>query len=272
MIEEASKKFKVNIEFAKEWVDKLEYEFEFNEEAEQAAVFYYVSKYFIQEWGPNRILSWTYISGTSFDERRIEYIETFINPLVEYLHDKIDKSSSILYLLEKYKKRVEWFKKIELYERYKSITKGYEQYLEDDLRLFLFDQGIDYPFSTPKSSSGRADIVGLIDTEDPLIVEIKIYDTEKGYGKERIISGFSQVIKYSNDYNKDSGFLVIFNFDNKELRFNLNLPQPKFPPSLIINNKNYYFIIVNLFPHSSASKIGKTEFIEINESDLTKGM
>ena len=91
------------------------------------------------------LLNLSTLRGNGFEERKVDYVETFINPVVEFLHDRIDKSSSILYLLEKYKKSRMVSKK-ELFGNYKSTTKGYEQILEDDLRLFLFDQGIDYPF------------------------------------------------------------------------------------------------------------------------------
>src|SRR5690606_12556230 len=176
----------------------------------------------------------------------------------------------VIYLLEKYKRRTEWFTYNELLNKYKIASKNYEQIFEDDLRLFLFDQGIDYPFSTPKSTSGRGDIIGSIETNDPLIVEIKILDKEKKYGKQRIYDGFSQIIKYANDYNKDVGYLVIFNVDNIEIDFVLNEKNNIFPPMVSFNNKTYFIIVVNLYNGISASKIGTTEVLTINENDLTK--
>jgi len=271
LIDEVSEKFNINEEVAKDWLDKYDYEYLFDNEAKQAAYFYHMSKYLVQKKGANKLLLISALSG-NLEERKTEYVETFINPIVEYLHDKIDKSNSILYLLEKYKKRIEWFKRKELLDKYKAATKGYEQILEDDLRLFLFDQGIDYPFSTPKSYSGRADLIGLIDTEEPLIAEIKIYDSEKGYRKERIFSGISQIIKYANDYNKDCGYLVIFNIDSSEILFKLNEEQKRFPPRVVINNKTFYFITVNLHYDFTASKIGKTEVVQINEEELLIGV
>lgn len=270
LIEEASRKHGIDLEYASNWFDTYDNEILFDNEEEQAACFYYVSKHIIQKWGPNNVVNLSTLRGNGFEERKVDYVETFINPVVEFLHDRIDKSSSILYLLEKYKKRVEWFKRKELFGNYKSATKGYEQILEDDLRLFLFDQGIDYPFSTPKSFSGRADLVGLIDTEEPLIAEIKIYDSEKGYRKERIFSGLSQAIKYANDYNKDCGYLIIFNIDSLEIIFKFKEEQKRFPPRIIINNKTYYFIVINLHHDFTASRIGKTEMVEINEEELLK--
>lgn len=37
-------------------------------------------------------------------------------------------------------------------------------------------------FSTPRTPSGKADIVEAIETNDLLIIEIKIFDEPKNYG------------------------------------------------------------------------------------------
>ncbi|WP_417874065.1 hypothetical protein [Xanthomarina gelatinilytica] len=196
-------------------------------------------------------------------------LENYLTPIFNVLHDKLDKSSSVIYLLEKYKKRTEWFAKKELSSQYQNAKKSFEQILEDDLRLFLFDQGIEYPFSTPASASGRADIVGEIETDDPLVLEIKIFDREKNYGKDRIKEGFTQIIKYANDYNKNVGYLVIYNMDKAELNFNFAEQNNIFPPRIVFNNKTFYFITINSLDTKSASKSGKTEQIEITENELT---
>ena len=108
--------------------------------------------------------------------------------------------------------------------------------------MFLFDQGIDYPFSSPKSTSGRADIIGSIDTSDPIVLEIKIFDRTKGYGKNRIKDGFTQVVKYANDYNKEIGYLVIFNADSGEINFKFPDKNNLFPPMITFNHKTFFFI------------------------------
>lgn len=136
------------------------------------------------------------------------------------------------------------------------------------MRLFLFDQGIDYPFSTPKSASGRADIVGEIETDDPLIIEIKIFDRAKKYGKDRIKSGFKQIVEYCNDYNKNVGYLVIYNMESVDINFKFKPVSKMFPPSLTFNNRIFYFIVVNTSPRESASKAGAVEEIAVTEAEL----
>ncbi len=206
--------------------------------------------------------------GCRWEDRKEAIIDMLIEPIINFLQEELVSFSNMVYLLEKYKKRTEWFTKASLGERYTSLDKSYEQLLEDDLRLFLFDQGIEYPFSTPKSASGRGDIIGEIETSDPLIVEIKIVDSNKSYGKPRIFEGFTQVVKYANDYRKDVGYLVIFNFDDVEIDFGGLDPSKYFPPKITVVNKVFYFIVINMFIGVSASKAGKTKRMEILASDL----
>lgn len=259
-------KYKMTDEEIEERMDSHE---EFENEEEQTAIYFQLLKFFRDNDRYKNIYSYLGFPGGNSNDPKGVILDKYLAPIVNYLHDRLDQSSSTLYLLEKYKRRTEWFTKDSLRGKYSAATKNYEQIFEDDLRLFLFDQGIEFPFSTPQSPSGRADIVGAIDTNNPLVVEIKIFDLDKNYGKDRIKRGFSQIVKYTNDYNKDFGYLVIFNLSAKELRFNLpDNDNRTFPPKFPYGNRVFYFIVVNLQPHVQASKIGKTEFVEISESDL----
>lgn len=212
------------------------------------------------------------IDGSSARENCDSFKERFVSPLIDYLHDHLDSISQTLYILQKYKHRTEWFTRKELRAKYKNANKLFEDLLEDDLRLFLFDQGIDYPFSTPKSASGRADIVSLIDTEDPLVLEIKIFDSEKGYRKERIVSGFTQIVKYANDYHKDTGYLIVFNMDNLEIEVMGHETDNKWPNRYIFNGKTFYIIFINMYNEVTASKVGQLKKESILFEELTKSV
>ena len=257
----------------KKTIQKLEHgdtNLPFEKEEQQTAFCYQMISYLIStNYDRGDVLNLVFVSSRqNYEDKKIFFIEQFVSPITNFLHDRLYKSSSTIYLLEKYKRRTEWFKKDVLYSQYKKAVKNYEKMFEDDLLLFLFDQGIDYPFSTPGSTSGRADIIGEIDTEDPLIIEIKIFDSEKDYRKNRIIEGFTQTVKYTNDYNKDFGYLVVFILDEVDINFNFKENDNFFPPRLSHGNKNYFFIVINLKPLESASKLGKTKTIEITESDM----
>lgn len=253
--------------------DSKEYgriELSFDSEMQQTSFCYQMLKYYIKICDSYNLHRYGIFIADTFEDTKKNIIEDHLTPIFYYLHDKLDKSNSTVYLLEKYKRRTEWFTYDILLEKYLKAEKNYEQIFEDDLRLFLFDQGIDYPFSTPKSTSGRADIIGAIDTNDPIVIEIKVIDKKKNYGKQRIIDGFSQVIKYTNDYSKDVGYLVVFNVDNTEINFELQEKNEIFPPMVTINNKTYFLIVININRGISASNIGKTEIITIKENELTK--
>lgn len=241
----------------------------FETDEHQASYTYQFLIYFIKKNESFDIQNNMFFSYGNSNETLTGIVENYLEPIFNVLHDKLDKSSSIIYLLEKYKKRTEWFTKKEISSQYQKAEKNYEQILEDDLRLFLFDQGVEYPFSTPSSTSGRADIIGEIETDDPLVLEIKIFDREKNYGKDRIKEGFTQILKYANDYNKDVGYLVIYNMDKAELNFNFSEKNRIFPPRIIFNNKTFYFVTINSLVTKSASKTGKIEEIEITENELT---
>jgi len=142
--------------------------------------------------------------------------------------------------------------------------------LDRNLREFLFDQGINFPFSTPGSPSGAADIVGSIDTNNPIIIEVKVIDKEKSYGKSRILDGFQQVVRYTNNYNKDLGYLVLFNLDKTHINFRFIKETKKFPPMLTFNNRTYFFVVIDLYYEESASKMGSVETIDVTEEELIK--
>ncbi|MGI6572967.1 MAG: hypothetical protein ACOX19_06055 [Fermentimonas sp.] len=243
------------------------FRYKFENEVEFSAFNYQFCRWIIEK---GKDFRYTFLVGGNYQDTLDYFKDNIISPLIDFIHDKLDDISYILYILEKYKIRTEWFTGRKLLSEYKSLGKNYEEFFEEDLRLFLFDQGIDYPFSTPKSALGRADIVSLIDTDDPLVLEIKIYDREKNYKKDRIISGFAQIVKYANDYHKDVGYLVIFNLDKIEIEILGKEADNKWPNRFIFNGKAYYIIIVNFNKDLTASKLGKIEKEVISFEELTK--
>jgi hypothetical protein len=272
IIKESCNKYFMDTHDLKKFSDNLHLEFynkSFNNHEHQAAFCYQLTNYLVKNYGYNLNQFDEFVIGT-YQETQNKVFKEVIQPIIYYLKDIIEETNSTIYLLEKYKRRTEWFTKEKLFEIYNLSKNKYEDLFEDDLRLFLFDQGIDYPFSTPKSNSGRTDIVGSINTSNPIIIEIKIFDRKKGYCKNRIKDGFSQIIRYTEDYNKNQGFLVIYNADKAEINFEFEQDNKFFPPMLVLNNKTYFFIVVNIFQNVSASKIGKTEVINITKDELTK--
>lgn len=226
----------------------------FGSDSDRAAFLHRLNLWWIEQNADVAELALQY-SGSSGDypDQQQSFIYEYIQPIIHFLLDSISQSSSVLYLLEKYKFRSENFLGKELLSKYRSLQKHYEQFLEDDLRLYLFDNGIDNPFSTPKSVSGRADIVGLLDTSDPLIIEIKIFDSEKQYRQKRITDGFEQVVRYCNDFNKTTGYLVVFVFDNVEFEISETPSDKTWPQRVEKGAKLIYLVFINLSDRASAS-------------------
>jgi hypothetical protein len=221
------------------------------------------------------------------DDMSHKFVRIYVDPLIHYIHDQLDEENPILYLLIRYKTRCEWFYNNEVRSIYENenhdITRDSseplqrhrkrdfrEERLNKDLRKFLFDQGIDSAFLDPLSPSGKADVVALLDSQDPLVLEIKIFDREKNYHKERIISGFRQIVSYSNDYNKPIGYLLVFNMDKAELDLVTKENDKKVPSRVVFAGKIYFIIFVNIPPLSEpASKRGQVYKIQILEEELT---
>lgn len=269
ILQECCRKYEYTEENLDEIIESMDHgrSINFNNEAEHAAFCFQLLKFLGTKDSYHQVQNYGLFIGHGFDETRSNIIDILVSPIVYFLHDSVDKSMSTIYLLEKYKKRTEWFTKSQLLEKYLEASKSYEQIFEDDLRLFLFDQGVDYPFSTPRSPSGKADIVGAVEANDPVIIEIKILDKEKNYGKARIKDGFTQIVSYTKDYNKDFGYLVLFNIDNINFTFKFS-DLKEFPPMITYGNKTYFFVVINLFSDKSASKLHGVESIDISENDL----
>lgn len=240
----------------------------FEHEDMEVAFAHLFLNYLIKNVGYNKLKEILIFQGKDGKDTQRRITEMLLLPQIHYLKEELAGHSSVIYLLERYKFRCEWFTKHLLINSYDSAVSSFEQIFEDDLRQFLFDQGIDYPFSTPKSPSGRTDIIGNINTNDPLVIEIKIIDKTRGYGKNRLKSGFSQVLKYANDFNKNVGYLVVFNIDDSELNFTFSNPMTSFFPYLNFNNKIFYFVVINCSNGKTASKIGKIEALSISDVDL----
>jgi len=191
----------------------------------------------------------------------------FVDPFIHYLNDRLDEGSNVLYLLEKYKRRVEWFQRDDLIQRVGSDSKHSEQILDKTLREYLFNQGIDYPFSSPSSPSGKADLVADMGEEKPLVLEVKIFDPDRSYDKTYLRQGVRQIYDYCGDYNQTAGYLVVFNCSNFNLV--LNTIQQGWPSRIQIGDKTIFIIVIGLEqPDEPASKRGPIKPYVVEESYL----
>lgn len=197
-----------------------------------------------------------------------DFNEKYLMPFHQHIDERIDDFNSTLYLLQKYKYACEWFERDRLYSQYKGDESRGEANLDNDLRRFLFLQGIDYPFSSPLSASGRADVIAELDTDNPLVLEIKIFDLDKGYDKAYIRKGFRQAYDYANDYNEPVGYLFVFKTCEQDLI--VNLKESGMPRKVIFGDKTIFIIQSDIFAHDkSASERKKLDPYVIDEDYLT---
>ena len=180
--------------------------------------------------------------GSDILHSQSTFTQEIITPLSDYLINSLETSSTMLYLLWRYKLWAEWFEAERLRKIYRD---GGERNLDSDLRRFLFESGIDYPFSQPRSPGGQADVVANLETDDPLILEIKVWDSEKRYKENRVRDGLRQVVDYTDKYGKDIGYVVVFNIDSIPLEF-IGETNNRVKPARIERNHTYYFISVNI--------------------------
>ena len=108
-------------------------------------------------------------------------------PFCSYVDERIDDGDLMLYMLSRYQRDCAWFDLSTLAELADSAeSRKLEEVLDHHLRTWLFREGIDYPFSTPRSPSGRADVI-VWEGEQPLAIEVKVFD-----GADRDLGHISQ--------------------------------------------------------------------------------
>lgn len=210
---------------------------------------------------------YTISSTSNINDAARNLTEAVVMPLFDYISEKISSESNVLYLLERYVRRIEFFDRQALYDRYIANTRQGEAIYDADLRRFLFDQGLNMPFSQPKSASGLSDVIGELDTDDPLVCEVKVFDAAS-HDKRGIVSGVNQVLNYAHDYGKSVAYLVIINLSGRPLELPTDSVSKNWPPYVDLSGVRVNLINVRAMPVVSASKLGKAKPVVMSRQDL----
>jgi hypothetical protein len=190
-----------------------------------------------------------------------------LRPLFDYLSERVGEESSILYVLERYVHLVEWFDRRDLHARAMQDSRKAEEVYDAHLRRFLFDEGINMPFSQAKSASGESDVLSDLDTDDPLVCEVKLFDSDRG--KRHLASGVHQAISYASDYGQQVAYLVIINLSGRPLTLPSDDDAKLWPPRITVAGTLVYLIAARALPPvASASKLGKPAPVIITRDDL----
>ncbi|MGW5618875.1 hypothetical protein [Streptomyces sp. NPDC003877] len=216
---------------------------------------------------------WRTASGYS-NKRNIqdswrEFAEDILQPFFDFLSERVGAESSILHTLERYRTRIEWFDREELYTRFEADRANGEEVYNLDLQRFLFLEGDHITHAKPRSASGEADLIGDLDSRDPLVCDGKIFDGS-GRGKSYLVKGVHQIIKYAHDYGQHTAYLVIYNISDKLLELPTDGTLGAWPPYTEISGVRVYFIHVRVAPPTTtASKAGKATRVTLTKDDLT---
>lgn len=260
--------------FAEEKAEKIYREHEDipgEDEVENAAISYFVIKKCLDSdsWNDLLQIAYNYTNESGYDDAIEKFNSVFLDPLYEYIDEQIDDQGAILFLLEKYKHKCEWFRREELYQKWENATKRGEKILALHLYEYLHDQGMNFTIE-PWSVSGEVDLISIQRSDEPLIADVKIYNPNKSKGKDYIGKGVNQIYTYTLDYNEPFGYLIIFNTSGTDLKLNLS-GQSRSVPFLVHNNKTIFIVTIDIFPHeTTASKRGSIKTTEITEKDLIK--
>ncbi|MET7549744.1 hypothetical protein ABZS95_38270 [Streptomyces sp. NPDC005479] len=198
-----------------------------------------------------------------------EFAEDILQPFFDFLSERVGVESSILHTLERYRTRIEWFDREELYTRFEADRANGEEVYNLDLQRFLFLEGDHITHAKPRSASGEADLIGDLDGRDPLVCDGKIFDGQ-GRGKGYLVKGLHQIIKYAHDYGQHTAYLVIYNITDKLLELPTDGTPGSWPPYTELTGVRIYFIHVRVLPPTTtASKAGKATRVTLTRDDLT---
>ncbi|MGW4294005.1 hypothetical protein ACWEH1_13245 [Micromonospora chersina] len=197
-----------------------------------------------------------------------KFVEIGISPFFDYLSERVGEENSVLYALERYVRRVEWFDREELYARFQQDTRNGEEVYNLDLQRFLFLEGNYVTHAKPRSASGEADIIGAVDTDDALICDGKIFDAGSR-SKHYLAKGYNQIVQYAQDYQKSVAYLVVFNISGRPLQFPTDEVKGVSFPYIEMSGVRVYLVGVRaLPPQATASKQGKATPVTMTREDL----
>ena len=207
--------------------------------------------------------------SASLPEGTQAFTEQLVEPLFDYIDERLDDQRTILGLLVKYKHYVEWFKREDLLRKFGSDTQRGEKTLARHLYCYLHEQGIEFAIE-PASISGRADLVSSQTGPDRLIADVKVFDPKRGEGIPYLYSGFSQIYQYAKDFSDPFGYLVVFKTCQEDLSVNAR-SQESGIPFVVHNNKTIFVPVIDICEYPKpASKRGQLKSYELVEDDVVR--
>jgi hypothetical protein len=198
--------------------------------------------------------------------------DTAIHDLYEYLDEQLDGINAVNGILRKYKQNAEWFQKQHLQQvATEHEGKKGERSLALHLQQYVFDQGVEFVVE-PSSASGEVDLLLRDPSGQFTIIDAKYIkakddgSVDRSYVVRKIAEGFTQVMRYCEDYNQSIGFLGVF--INADVAIHIELEENYDFRYFKIGGKSIYYTEINIAERPSASKAGKANEISISHEDL----
>lgn len=161
------------------------------------------------------------LTASHFENLDRIFVEAFVDPLVNFVEDRLEEGGSILALLLRYKRRVEWFDRERLCRR-ATRSGGGAGLLDTHLRRFLLESGVDYPFSHPP---GAPDAESRLGDDQPLALATRVFEPDAGHDLDGLRDGFARAVELAGRYHRPAGCLAIFNLTPTQLAFRTSMPR-----------------------------------------------
>ncbi len=207
------------------------------------------------------------LTSSHFEDLDRVFVEAFVDPLVNYIEDRLEEGGSILALLLRYKRRVEWFDRARLYSIARKRPARAARALDDDLRRFLLESGVDYPFSR---AAELPDAESRIVDDRPLALETRLFDPAKSCDEDHLREGFVQAVAFATEYGRPAGYLVTFNLTPQRLLFRTSSPRDQVP-SVRSGGKRIFVVSIHTNPDVALDpETGRTLRVQIEEAFLAR--
>lgn len=162
--------------------------------------------------------NWLFAKKIDSSEQLSLFKKNVIKPIIEYLLLQIKGKDNILFILERYKQRIEIFKNNYIKECVEQNDHPEEAFmtskeldLHQHLCLYLFDNDINYHYSV-KNGNGEMDFLFPQCNNSPYIIEVKVYNNE--HDLDRIKAGTLQLKDYMDREGTNYGCLFIYSSAN----------------------------------------------------------
>lgn len=206
-------------------------------------------------------------SERNFDAMLRDFNDVAVEPLIDHLEERLAAETDLLYVLERYRRQVLWFDQGRLWSQFEADRAHGEAIYDEDLRRFLFEQGVDFPFSQPEGPSGKPDLLIVDKTDDPIPLEVKLFDGES-YGVSHLAKGLGQALRYAEDYGHRDAYLVVFNLTDRTIEISSDEPGSGWPPRFNVEGRTVFVVVVQAAPRPKASAAGKAKVTRVGRVDL----